>query len=103
VIDLAVYLDTDARNTPIIETNGGVRLSSPDWPHDSDSRLVAFDPSSPTCWVVDSESLAEDISEALAAIDKSGVLNSGRPGWYFRLADCARGVHRNVGDRRFSL
>ena len=82
-------IDTDAKNIPIIETNRGVRLKAPGWPQDCEFQLVAFDPSSATAEVIDAESLADDITNALAALDKAAVLEGRKPDWYRRLARCA--------------
>jgi len=41
MLDLAIEMDTDSRNTSIIETNHGVQLKAPDWPHDCEFQLVA--------------------------------------------------------------
>ncbi len=89
MLDLAISIDTDEKNTTVIETNKGVRLRAPGWPQDCDFQLVAFDASSGTSEVVDAESLADDIAEALAALDRAAVLGRRKPGWHRRLTRCA--------------
>ena len=52
MLDLAISIDTDSKGTPVVETNHGVRLKAPEWPHDCEFQLVAFNPSGRTCEVV---------------------------------------------------
>ena len=85
MLDLAIAIDTDARNTTIVETNHGVELKAPEWPHDCEFQLVAFGPSRRTCEIVFSECLADDIGEALTALDKTGAFKGRKPDWYRRL------------------
>ena len=40
MLDLAIFIDTDAKNTPIVETNNGVEMKAPDWPQDCDFQLI---------------------------------------------------------------
>ena len=91
MLDLAISIDTDTRNTTIIETNHGVELKAPEWPQDSDFQLVAFNPSGETCEVVWAEDVAEDIGKALTTLDKAAPFKGRKPGWYRRLERYARG------------
>jgi hypothetical protein len=89
MLDLAIRIDTDARNTPIIETNHGLELKAPGWPQDCDFQLVAFDPSEETCEVVSADDLAGDIGEALMALDRAALFKGQKPDWYRWLERCA--------------
>jgi hypothetical protein len=92
MLDLAIEMDTDSRNTSIIETNHGVQLKAPDWPHDCEFQLVAFNPSEDSCEVVWANCLATDIGEALIALDRAQVFKDGKPDWYHRLKLYATGA-----------
>jgi len=85
MLDLAISIDTDSDNATVIETNRGVTLKAPEWPHDCDFQLVAFDPSRDSCEVVSSEGLAGDISEALRALDSDLSFAGKKSDWYCRL------------------
>lgn len=85
MLDLAISIDTDPRNTTIIETNQGVRLKAPEWPHDCDFQLVAFEPSKESCEIVSAEGLAGDIGTALIALDRVAPFKGRKPDWYRRL------------------
>jgi hypothetical protein len=85
MLDLAISIDIDQRNTAIIETNQGVRLKAPDWPNDCDFQLVAFDPSGETCEIVPAEALAGDIGKALMSLNGAEALEGEKPDWYRRL------------------
>jgi hypothetical protein len=85
MLDLAISIDTDRESTMIIETNCGVKLRAPEWPHDCDFQLVAFDASGNSCDVVSVEGLAEDIGRALMMIDRAALLKGEKPDWYRRL------------------
>jgi hypothetical protein len=85
MLDLAISMDTDPRNTTIIETNQGVRLKAPGWPQDCDFQLVAFDPSGESCEVISAEDLAGDIGKALRTLDRSAAFKGRKPDWYRRL------------------
>ncbi len=85
MLDLAISMDTDSRNTTIIETNHGVELGAPEWPQDCDFQLVAFDASGDSCEVVSAEGLAEDIGKALMALDRAAAFKRRKPDWYRRL------------------
>jgi hypothetical protein len=90
MLDLAISIGTDSKNTTVIETNHGVVLKAPDWPHDCDFQLVAFNPSGSTCEVVWADCLAEHIGEALAALNKASHFKGRKPDWYRRLVRYAR-------------
>lgn len=85
MLDLAISIDTDSRNTTIIETNHGVKLKAPGWPQDCDFQLVAFDPSGKSCEVISAESLAEDIGKALMTLDGATHFKGRKADWYRRL------------------
>jgi hypothetical protein len=89
MLDLAISIDT---YPSVIETNHGVRLKAPEWPQDCDFQLVAFCPSSGSCEVVWTESLAEDIGKSLIMIDKAGAVKGRKPDWYRRLKRYASGA-----------
>jgi hypothetical protein len=84
MLDLAIEIDTDEKNIPIIETNHGVELRAPEWPHDCEFQLVAFD-SRGKCEIVYADCLAEDIEKALRALDRAAVFKGRRPDWCRRL------------------
>jgi hypothetical protein len=91
VLDLAIAVDTDPKGIAIVETNHGVTLKAPDWPHDCDFQLVGFSRSGGVCEVVGASELVEDIGKALMAIDKMAELKGRPPDWYRRLKRYARG------------
>jgi len=91
MLDLAISIDTDTRNTTIIETNNGLELKAPGWPQDCEFQLVAFNPSGETCEVVWAEDVAEDIGKALTTLDRAAPFKGRKPGWYRRLERYARG------------
>ena len=92
MLDLAITIGEYSKNTVIIETNCGVELKAPDWPHDCEFQIVAFDPDDESCEVVGADTLAEDICRALLALDRAAVLKGRKPDWYRRLQQCARGA-----------
>jgi hypothetical protein len=92
VLDLAISINTDSRNTTVIETNHGVKLRAPGWPQDCDFQLVAFDPPGEMCEVILTEGLAQDIRRALMTLDKARALRGRKPEWYRRLERCAKGA-----------
>jgi hypothetical protein len=85
MLDLAIAIDIAPDDTTIIETNHGLLLRAPEWPHDCEFQLVAFDPSKDSCEIVSSETLAGDIAEALRAIDAAPFSRDKKPDWYDRL------------------
>jgi hypothetical protein len=85
MLDLAISIDTDSKNTTIIETNSGVILKAPEWPQDCEFQLVAFKPSGQTCEIVWADGLAEDIGEALVALQREPSLKGRKPDWFRRL------------------
>lgn len=90
MLDLAIEIRTDSRNTTIIETNHGVELKAPGWSSDCDFQLVAFDPSGESCEVISAEELAIDIGRALMALGRLAPYKNGKPYWYRRLELCAK-------------
>jgi hypothetical protein len=90
MLDLAISINTDPRNTTIIETNHGATLKAPDWPQDCDFQLVAFDPSGESCEVISAEGLAGDIGKALMMLDRAVPIMGRKPGWYRRLERYAK-------------
>jgi len=91
MLDLAISIDTDPRNTTIIQTNHGVELKAPGWPQDCDFQLVAFNPSRKICEVVPAGVLAGDIGRALMRLDRAAPFKGRKPDWYRRLERYARG------------
>ena len=91
MLDLAIPMDEDRKGNTIVETNHGIQLVAPDWPGDSEFRLVTFSPKGRICEVVEADYLAEDIANALAAIDNVGNVNVRRTDWYLRLKRYSRG------------
>ena len=98
MLDLAISIDTDRAGTSIVETNNGVLLRAPDWPQDSESRLVAFTPSSRTCEVVWPEELVDDIRKALAALEDAGTRNAQKTDWHRRLRRYAKIAKKDSTD-----
>lgn len=85
MLDLAISVGADSRNTAIIETNHGAELRAPGWPQDCDFQLVAFSRSGRNCEVVTPEDLAEDIGRALIAIRRAKCFKGRKPDWFRRL------------------
>lgn len=85
MLDLAISIDTDSTNTKVIETNHGIRLRALEWPQDCDFQLVAFNPWGGTCEVVGADHLAQDIGDALVALNRAMSFKGRKPGWYRRL------------------
>jgi hypothetical protein len=92
MLDLAILIDCDFRDVAIIETNHGQRFKAPDWPTDTDPKVVAFWPASKSCEVVDCDEVANDIGCALEALKATGAPKNGKPGWYERLELYAAGA-----------
>jgi hypothetical protein len=92
MIDLAISIDDDARGVTIIETNHGDRFAAPEWPQDSEQRLVAFRPRAKECEVLDPGELAQDIALALEALAPALRGAGKKPEWYHRLKKCAAGA-----------
>ena len=93
MIDLAISIDEGARGTTIVETNHGDRLVAPNWPQDSDFRLVVFTPEKDKCDVISPRELADDIALALEAIKPTLGRRGRKPEWYRRLEECAAGAN----------
>jgi hypothetical protein len=91
MIDLAISTGDDGGVTTV-ETNHGNLLAAPEWPQDSDFRLVVFEPRANECEVIVPRELARDIAHALRALKP--VLNAAgkRHDWYYRLKKCASGA-----------
>jgi hypothetical protein len=85
MLDLAISVGADSRNTAIIETNHGAELRAPGWPQDCDFQLVAFSMSGRNCEVVSPEDLAADIGMALLAIKEAKCFKGRKPNWFRRL------------------
>jgi hypothetical protein len=92
MIDLAISIDENRRGDTIVETNHGDRMAAPDWPQDSDSRLVAFSPSARSCEVVWPQEMASDIALALQALEPVISRQRKKPEWYRRLKKYAAGA-----------
>ena len=92
MLDLAISIRADSRNTTVIETNHGVELKVREWPHDCDFQLITFGPSGEICEVVRADDLAADIGRALMALDRATGLKGRKPAWYRRLERHARGA-----------
>ncbi len=84
MLDLAIEIDTDEEDISIVNTNRGVELKAPEWPHDCEFQLVAFDLQG-KCEVVWTEELTADIAEALKALDSATIFRRLKPDWYRRL------------------
>jgi hypothetical protein len=91
MIDLAISIDDDASGATIVETNHGNQLACPDWPQDSDFRLVAYSPRAKRCEVIPPSELAHDIALALQALEDVPSATRTKPQWYRRLRKCAAG------------
>jgi hypothetical protein len=92
MIDLAISIDQNARGTTVVETNQGHRMAAPNWPQDSDFRLVASTPGAKKCEVIWPEELAGDISLALKALESVPEALRTKPDWYGRLRKYAAGT-----------
>lgn len=86
MLDLAISTDCDENGVPVVETNNGRELKAPDWPQDCDFQLVAFKKSAKTCKIIWTEELANDLAQALEALDRAGLLNGQKLDWYRRLS-----------------
>jgi hypothetical protein len=96
MLDLAISIDQDSKGKTIVETNQGNILLSRQWPQDCDFQLVAFHPSSKKCDIVWSQQLAEDIDDALLALNRAGAAKYKNSGWYRRLTMCSKGRNREA-------
>jgi hypothetical protein len=92
MIDLAISIDDGPRGVTIVETNHGDQLAAPEWPQDSDFRLVAFKPRAKACDVIEPRQLARDIGLALEALGPVLLVSGKKPEWYDRLRKCAAGA-----------
>jgi hypothetical protein len=92
MIDLAISIGDDARGITVVETNHGDHMASPNWPQDSDFRLVAFTPGAKKCDVISPAALARDIALALQALERAPEAARNKPDWHQRLRKFAAGV-----------
>jgi hypothetical protein len=92
MLDIAISIGSDDKGISLVETNHGVHLKAPTWPQDSESRLVAFNPTSKICEVIWPEHLAVDIGHALRMLRLGSGLKHKKPDWYQRLAQYAEGA-----------
>lgn len=97
MLDLAISID-DMRGITIVETNQGDHLAAPEWPQDSDFRLVAFSLRAKECDIIDPMELAHDIALALEALKPIISGTRKKPLWYHRLKKCAAGALNNSFD-----
>jgi hypothetical protein len=88
MLDLAISVDQDRKLTIIVETNNGRCLKAPGWPQDSETQLVAFDPTRNFCGVVVASELASDISMLLRLVKVRGR----KPDWLKRLEQYSMGA-----------
>jgi len=95
MIDLAISVDDDARGVTVVETNHGDRMAAPQWPQDSDFRLVAFSPGAKKCDVLWPAELANDIALALEALEPTLAAAGKKPEWHRRLRKCAAGARNS--------
>lgn len=100
MLDLAIEIDADKRGIAVVETNHGDRKKAPDWPRDCEFQIVAFSPSGNNCEVVEADGLAEDIANALKALDEANAFSRRRPDWFRRLQRYARGASTAHAPRR---
>jgi hypothetical protein len=92
MIDLAISIGDDENGTTVIETNHGDHVASPNWPQDSDFRLVAFTPGAKKCDVIRPEILARDIALAVQVLKKVPETAREQPDWYRRLLEYSVGT-----------
>ena len=85
MLNLAIALDINRDNDSIVETNSGVTLVAPDWPQDCESQVVSYRNGSETCRVVCLETLSKDIVQALASIERAGLVAGKKTDWFVRL------------------
>ena len=89
MLNLAIAVDIDQKDNSIIETNSGDTLVAPDWPQDCESQVVSYRKGSRTCHVVRLETLSNDISQALALIERFNFVAGKKPDWFVRLQKLA--------------
>lgn len=96
MLSLGIPIDSDNAGNTIVDLNIGGELKAIDFPQDSEFQLLAFSPNAETATVVWIEQLAEDISEAIAMLDKHGFAKRRKPDWYKRLTLCSSGATRKA-------
>ena len=85
MLSLGIPIDFDDAGNTIVDLNIGGELKAKDFPQDSEFQLLAFRPTGKTCEVVWVEQLANDIGEALSALEQTGFKQA-KSDWYRRLA-----------------
>ena len=96
MLSLGIPIDFDNAGNTIVDLNIGGELKAKDFPQDCEFQLLAFSPNAETATVVWIEQLAEDISEAIAVLEKHGFAKRSEPDWYKRLTLCASGATRKA-------
>ena len=84
MLSLGIPIDFDDAGNTIVDLNTGGELKAKDFPQDSEFQLLAFRPTGKSCEVVWVEELANDIGEALAALERTGFKQA-KSGWHRRL------------------
>ncbi len=92
MLSFGIPIDFDDEGNTIVDLNIGGEVKTRDFPQDSEFQLLAFRPRSGTAKVVWIDELAQDISEALSALDRSGFRQRKKPEWYRRLMLYRSGV-----------
>ena len=85
MLSLGIPIDFDDAGNTIVDLNIGRELKAKDFPQDSEFPVLAFRRTGKTCEAVWVEELAEDIGEALAALERTGFKHA-KSDWYRRLA-----------------
>jgi hypothetical protein len=85
MLSLGIPIDFDDSGNTIVDLNIGRELKAKDFPQDSEFQLLAFRPTGKTCEVVWVEELAQDIGQALRALELTGF-KPVKSDWYRRLA-----------------
>jgi hypothetical protein len=89
MLDLAIAVDIDRNNNPIVETNSGDKLVAPRWPQDCEFQAVSYRKGTRTCRVVYLGELSKDIGQALALIERTGLVGETNSDWFIRLQELA--------------
>ncbi len=90
MLNLAIQIDVNRNNKSVVETNNGVVLEAHDWPQDCEAQVVSYHKESQTCRVIRLDKLTQDIRQAVAFLNHSGVLDQKKPDWFLRLRDCSK-------------
>lgn len=88
-MNLAIAVDTDRNENPIVETNSGDALVAPDWPQDCEFQVVSYRNGSRTCRVVHLKTVCEDLGQALTLIGRAGLIAEKDADWFVRLPEWA--------------